>query len=38
MTFYPTIDATGEPLRASIPQERFDFDRAKADVMARTSL
>ena len=32
------IAQTAERLRATIPEERFDFDAAKADVMARTSL
>jgi hypothetical protein len=32
------IVATADRLRASIPAGRYDFDAAKADVMARTSL
>jgi hypothetical protein len=30
--------STALRLRARIPNGRFDFDRAKADVIARTSL
>lgn len=32
------ITQTADQLRATIPMERFDFDRAKAAVMVRTSL
>ena len=32
------IAQTADRLRASIPAEHFDFDAAKADVMARTML
>ena len=34
----PTVLITALRLRARIPNDRFDFDRAKADVIARTSL
>ena len=32
------IVSVAEQLRAAIPPERFDFDRAKADVLARITL
>jgi hypothetical protein len=32
------IAQTAERLRATIPEERFDFDAAKADIIQRTSL
>ena len=34
----PLVLITALRLRARIPNDRFDFDRAKADVIARTSL
>jgi hypothetical protein len=34
----PLVLATALRLRARIPDDRFDFDRAKDDVLARTSL
>jgi hypothetical protein len=34
----PTLMIAALKLRARIPNDRFDFDRAKADVIARTSL
>lgn len=34
----PTVLITALRLRARIPNDRFDFDRAKADVIARTGL
>jgi hypothetical protein len=34
----PLVLITALRLRARIPIDRFDFDRAKADVIARTSL
>ena len=34
----PLVLLTALRLRARIPNDRFDFDRAKADVIARTSL
>ena len=37
-TDVPLVLGTALRLRARIPNDRFDFDRAKADVIARTSL
>ena len=34
----PLVLGTALRLRARIPRDRFDFDRAKADVVARTAL